>query len=126
MNTDMDVDAAPAASAQSSLLSKAKFKKVGLNASTQGQHTKAHLHPRRSTRPIIAKGTKSARIQKEEAQKAAQKAVLLSKVDAERIKRLRKLLSRQEAAGNTEAVDETLEKIKVIESGVAEPLLSGI
>jgi hypothetical protein len=125
MDVDMDVDAAAPAQG-SSVLSKKKFKKVLLSSSTQGQHTTAHRHPRRSTRPIIAKGSKSARIQKEEAQKAAQKAVLLSKVDAERIKRLQKLLSRQEAAGNTEAVAETLEKIKAIERGVAEPLLSGV
>ena len=109
----------------SSFASKAS-KAVRLHCSTKGQHTAQHKHPRRSTRPLIAKGPKGARLQREEAQKAAQKAVLLSKVDNERIKRLQKLLSRQEAAGNTEGVASTLEQIKAIESGVAEPLLAGV
>ena len=48
MDVDMDVDAAAPAQG-SSVLSKKKFKKVLLSSSTQGQHTTAHRHPRRST-----------------------------------------------------------------------------
>lgn len=75
-----------------------------------------HLHPRRSHRPIIAKGPKGQRVQKEVVQDALTKAATLSQLDAQRIKRLQKLCERHENAGRHTEADAVKDQIKVIQA----------
>ena len=86
----------------------AERKKVQLHCSTTSKWA-GTLHPRRTSRPLIAK----PRVAKEEALKSAKKAAL-SKIDEDRIKRLEKLQKRQEAAGNAAAAEATNNQIAEI------------
>mmetsp|Transcript_4471 Transcript_4471/g.11784 ORF Transcript_4471/g.11784 Transcript_4471/m.11784 type:complete len:135 (+) Transcript_4471:52-456(+) len=74
-------------------------KAVRMATSTSGHHTAMHKHPRRTSRPIIVKGNKQARIQREAAM--ATLTDMQKQIDllVPRIKRLEKLRTRQESSG---------------------------
>ena len=96
----------------------AKAKKLRATKLANTSIHKLHLerHPRRSHRPLIAKGTKGQRMQKEEELKAQVRGAQISKESNERIRLLLKLIRRQEAAGDMDAVAATRDQIQEIKS----------
>ena len=75
------------------------------------------LHPRRAHRAIEKKEKTGLRRKNEAAEKAAKKATILSAIDNERVRRLRKLLGRQEAAGAAAEAAATRAQIEDIVGG---------
>ena len=83
-----------------------------------------HKHPRRTSRPIIEKGNKSARLAQEAANAVIVKAQQQIAEVLERVKRFEKLLVRQNKAGSADAA-RTQEQINELrgEIGVLQELL---
>jgi hypothetical protein len=87
-----------------------------LKTSSKSKFTTGHLKPRRSTRPLISKGSKGQRKEKATALEAMAKTATVSQLDFERIKRLQKLLERHEAAGRASDAAQIKEQIEEIKS----------
>ena len=84
------------------------------SSSSNNKNTSLFKKVRRSTRPIAEKASKAVRLQQETALAAEHKQAALSRLDAERVKRLQKLASRHEAAGRTADAAATREQIDAI------------
>ena len=91
-----------------------RAKAVRLGVGTSDTFSAHHKHPRRSTRPIISKANKSARLQAVSEAKVAAEVRAKLRLHAGRIKTLRKLLSRHESAGRTSDASTTRDQIDAI------------
>ena len=84
--------------------------KIARLSATTSKFTTAHKHPRRTSRPIIAKGNKSARLEREAVVAAVSEAQKQIDVLVQRIKLLEKLVKRQgssaSATGTRAQIDE--------------------
>jgi len=92
----------------------AKAVRIGATAKVAGEHSSLHKHPRRSHRPIIAKGRKAARLQAESNAKVVAETTSRLKLHAGRLKVLRKLLARQEGAGKSADAAATKAQIETV------------
>ena len=103
------------------LLNGRELKKVQ-NAITSNSKSKFGFigkKPRRPTRPIAAKGTKSARLENEALAHEQSVAAAVSKADFERVRTLSKLLKRHEAAGRSAAAQSVRAQIDEIKSSAS-------
>jgi hypothetical protein len=81
---------------------------------TRKDRSSLHKHPRRSSRPILSKGPKAARLQTASDTKVLAETRQQIKAQAGRIKLLSKLLQRQTSAGKVGEAAETQGQIDAI------------
>ena len=86
-----------------------------ISLSSKSKFSDGHKHPRRSHRPIIAKGPKGARLQKEAAKQMVAKVATITKLDLEKLKRLRMLHKRHESAGRVSEAAAVKEQIDAMQ-----------
>ena len=90
---------------------KKSIAQMGPNHTTHSKFNTLHLKKRRSTRPIKPKQSRSARLQTEDAAAETEKQRQSCADLTQKRRLLSKLLSRQMAAGKTEAAAQTQEQI---------------
>ena len=87
--------------------------KVKLMTGTGKNHSNLHKHARRSTRPVAAKSTKSARVATEKTTQSIATVATKIKILVDKLKLLEKLHTRQKSAGKPEAA-ETLNQLEAL------------
>ena len=93
---------------------KAKAVKMSKGVTTSGNHADGHKKPRRSHRPIIAKGKKAARLAAEAEATVLAETSRQLKEKAQKVKLLRKISTRQKDAGKTAEAAETIGQIEAL------------
>ena len=96
-----------------------RMKGVRMSASTTSTHSNGHMKPRRTSRPLIAKGPKGARLAAEERRGTIADTLKQTTLLVGKLKLLQKLLARQESAGKTAAATETRVQIDMLKSEIS-------
>ena len=91
---------------------KKQLKTTRMSTTTKGNHSHHHKKPRRSTRPVISKGPKSAAREAENAAKVVAETHERKRLLHEKLRLLEKLTARHEKAGKNEDAEESRQKIE--------------